>query len=174
MQEEQRRIQEEQWKHNLEMMCLQAKQNRKIKVTTNNFGSYKEEGPYKDPSIYLATFEKAAIQWGIVEAEYMSCLCNKLKATLDGPHVAVDRLDDVTYAFAMERLVDNLLSGMSEFAVAYIDDIAIFSKDVDSHIEDLAKVPGAIQGQTPFHYSSENPYQTRWLEPLPVRLLLSS
>ncbi|CAM5159387.1 unnamed protein product, partial [Natator depressus] len=39
-----------------------------------------------------------------------------------------------------QRLVDGLLAGLGEYAVAYLDDVAIFSDSWADHLEHLQKV----------------------------------
>ncbi|CAM4504529.1 unnamed protein product, partial [Lepidochelys olivacea] len=39
-----------------------------------------------------------------------------------------------------QRLVDGLLAGLGEYAVAYLDDVAIFSDSWAEHLEHLQKV----------------------------------
>ncbi|KYO48929.1 hypothetical protein Y1Q_0020270 [Alligator mississippiensis] len=45
---------------------------------------------------------------------------------------------------SFQRLINNLLEGYEQFALAYIDDIAIFSQDFESHLFHLTTVLGKI------------------------------
>ncbi|XP_059570175.1 uncharacterized protein LOC132243804 [Alligator mississippiensis] len=46
---------------------------------------------------------------------------------------------------SFQRLINNLLQGCEQFAMAYIDDIAIFSPDFESHLTHLTTVLGKIK-----------------------------
>ncbi|KYO19013.1 hypothetical protein Y1Q_0018964 [Alligator mississippiensis] len=46
---------------------------------------------------------------------------------------------------SFQRLINNLLQGCEQFAMAYIDDIAIFSQDFKSHLTHLITVLGKIK-----------------------------
>ncbi|XP_061495907.1 uncharacterized protein LOC133390739 [Rhineura floridana] len=46
---------------------------------------------------------------------------------------------------SFQRLIDTVLRGMSDFAVAYIDDVAIFSKSVPEHVQHLTTVLEALR-----------------------------
>ncbi|KYO29876.1 hypothetical protein Y1Q_0009495 [Alligator mississippiensis] len=49
------------------------------------------------------------------------------------------------YPASFQRLINNLLQGCEQFAMAYIDDIAIFSHDFESHLIHLITVLGKIK-----------------------------
>ena len=53
------------------------------------------------------------------------------------------RLVNATSTF--QRLMDRVLEGMGDFCAAYVDDILIFSKDMDQHLEHVKKVLEALQ-----------------------------
>ena len=44
-----------------------------------------------------------------------------------------------------QRLMDRVLEGMGVFCAAYVDDILIFNKDMDQHLEHVKKVFEALQ-----------------------------
>ena len=44
-----------------------------------------------------------------------------------------------------QRLMDRVLEGIGDFCAAYVDDILIFSKDMDQHLEHVKKVLEALQ-----------------------------
>ncbi|XP_048339157.1 uncharacterized protein LOC125425633 [Sphaerodactylus townsendi] len=90
MLERKEKMQQEQRKHDLEMLRLQEESSRKINVTPKDFAQYREG---EDPSIYLANFEKAAMQWGIAEAQYMSYLCSILTGELAAIYHSMPRAD---------------------------------------------------------------------------------
>ncbi|KYO38141.1 nectin-3 isoform B [Alligator mississippiensis] len=46
---------------------------------------------------------------------------------------------------SFQRLINNLLQGCEQFAMAYIDDIAIFSQDFESHLIHLTTMLGKIK-----------------------------
>ncbi|XP_048357553.1 uncharacterized protein LOC125435398 [Sphaerodactylus townsendi] len=90
MLERKEKMQQEQRKHDLEMLRLQEESSRKINVTPKDFAPYREG---EDPSIYLANFEKAAMQWGIAEAQYMAYLCSILTGELAAIYHSMPRAD---------------------------------------------------------------------------------
>ncbi|CAM4513486.1 unnamed protein product [Lepidochelys kempii] len=45
-----------------------------------------------------------------------------------------------------QRLVDQLLRGMESFAVAYIDDICVFSQTWEDHVSQVRQVLDRLQG----------------------------
>ncbi|CAM5100475.1 unnamed protein product [Natator depressus] len=46
----------------------------------------------------------------------------------------------------LQRLVDQLLRGMESFAVAYIDDICVFSQTWEDHVSQVRQVLDRLQG----------------------------
>uniref|UniRef100_A0ACB8FP41 Uncharacterized protein n=1 Tax=Sphaerodactylus townsendi TaxID=933632 RepID=A0ACB8FP41_9SAUR len=113
--ERREKMQVEQRKHDLEMLRLRAEYSRKINVTPKDFAQYWEE---EDPSIYLANFEKAAMQWGIAEAQYMSYLCSILTRELATIYHSMPRAEGkVTFKDFKEYVVK-----MSEMGRRWVEE----------------------------------------------------
>ncbi|CAM4551710.1 unnamed protein product [Lepidochelys olivacea] len=64
---------------------------------------------------------------------------------LPSPHVMLYEFNVLPFGLwnvpaTFQRLVDGLLAGLGEYAVAYLDDVAIFSDSWAEHLEHLQKV----------------------------------